>query len=42
MRISLLAKLIFILALYCISDISTKNNILRKVIRKANKAKKIN
>ncbi len=42
MRISLLAKLIFFLALYCISDLSIKNNILKKVIRKANRAEKIN
>jgi len=42
MRISLFAKLIFFLALYCISDLSIKNNILRKVIRKANNAKQIN
>ena len=42
MRISLFAKLIFFLTLYCISDLAIKNNILRKVIRKANNAKKIN
>ena len=42
MRISLFSKLIFFLALYCISDLSIKNNILRKVIRKANNAKQIN
>jgi len=42
MRISLFTKLIFFLALYCISDLSIKNNILRKVIRKANNAKQIN
>ena len=42
MRISLFAKLIFFLGLYCISDLSIKNNILRKVIRKANNAKQIN
>ena len=42
MRISLFAKLIFFLALYCISDLSIKNNILKKVIIKANRAVKIN
>ena len=42
MRISLFAKLIFFLALYCIFDLAIKNNILRKVIRKANNAKQIN
>ena len=42
MQISLLAKLIFFLTIYCISDISIKNNILRKAIKKANKAKPIN
>ena len=42
MRISFFAKLIFFLALYCISDLSIRNNILIKVIRKANNAKQIN
>ena len=42
MQISFFAKLIFFLALYCISDLSIKNNILRKAIRKAKKAKPIN
>ena len=41
MRISLFEKLICFLALYCISDLSIKNNILRKVIKKANNAKQI-
>jgi len=42
MQISSFLKLIFFLALFCISDLSIKNNILKKVIRKANNAKKIN
>ena len=42
MRISLFAKLIFFLALYCISDLAIKNNILRKAIQKAKEAKPIN
>ncbi len=42
MQISLFAKLIFFLALYCISDFSIKKNILRNVRRKAYSAKKIN
>tara|TARA_Y100000589_G_C26650569_1_gene425842 strand:+ start:376 stop:504 length:129 start_codon:yes stop_codon:yes gene_type:complete len=42
MQISFFAKIIFFLALYCISDLSIKNNILNKVIKKANKAKIIN
>ena len=39
MPISFLAKLIFFLALYCISDLSIKNNIKKNLIRKANKDK---
>ena len=42
MKISLFAKLIFFLALYCISDLAIKNNILRRAIKKANNAKPIN
>ena len=42
MKISFFTKLIFFLALYCISDLSIKNNILKKVIRKAKKAKPVN
>ncbi len=42
MQISFFAKLFFFLALYCISDLSIKNNILRKAIKKANSAKPIN
>ena len=41
MQISFFAKLVLFLALYCISDISIKNNILRKVINKANRAKRV-
>ena len=41
MQISFFAKLILFLALYCISDLSIKNNILRKVIIRANRAKKV-
>ena len=42
MKIPFFAKLIFFLALYCISDLAIKNNIIRKAIQKANKAKAIN
>ena len=41
MQISFFAKVIFFLTLYCISDVSIKNNILRKVMNKANKAKRV-
>ena len=41
MQISFFAKVVLFLTLYCISDLSIKNNILRKVINKANRAKKI-
>ena len=41
MQISFYAKVVLFLALYCISDLSIKNNILRKVINRANKAKKV-
>ena len=41
MQISFFAKIVFILAIYCISDLSIKNNIIRKVINRANKAKKV-
>ena len=41
MQISTFAKAIFILTLYAISDLSIKNHILRKAIRKADIAKKI-
>tara|TARA_B100000963_G_scaffold131164_1_gene114395 strand:- start:2331 stop:2459 length:129 start_codon:yes stop_codon:yes gene_type:complete len=42
MQISFFAKLIFFLALCCISDQSIKNNNLRKAIKKANNAKSVN
>tara|TARA_Y100000589_G_scaffold239357_1_gene226850 strand:+ start:176 stop:304 length:129 start_codon:yes stop_codon:yes gene_type:complete len=42
MRISLFAKLIFFIALYLISDLSVKNNFLKKSIKKANKARRVN
>ena len=42
MRISLFAKLILFLAIYSISNLSIKNNILRKAIIKAYRAKQIN
>jgi len=35
MHISFLAKVVLFSALYCISDLSIKNNILRKVINRA-------
>ena len=41
MQISLFTKLVVFLALYCISDLSIKNNILRRVMDRANKAKKV-
>ena len=41
MQISFFAKVVLFLALYCISDLSIKNNILRKVVNKANRAKKV-
>ncbi len=41
MQISIFAKAIFFLTLYAISDLSIKNHILKKAIRKANKARKV-
>jgi len=41
MQISFFAKVILFLTLYFISDLSIKNNILRKVMNRANRAKKI-
>ena len=41
MQISFFAKVVLFLTLYCISDLSIKNNILRKVMNRANSAKKI-
>jgi len=41
MQISFFAKVVLFLTLYCISDLSVKNNILRKVMKRANKAKKV-
>ena len=41
MQISFFAKIVLFLALYCISDLSIKNNIMRKIVNRANKAKKI-
>jgi len=41
MQISFFVKVVLFLALYCISDISIKNNIFRKVMNRANKAKKV-
>ena len=35
------AKVVLFLALYSISDISIKNNIFRKVMNRANRAKKV-
>jgi len=42
MRISLFTKLIFFVALCIISGYSVKNNLLKKSIKKANKAKRVN
>jgi len=41
MQISFFAKLFLFLTLYCISDLSIKNNFSRKVMYRANRAKKI-
>jgi len=41
MQISFFAKVVLFLTLYGISDLSIKNNILRKVMNRANRAKKI-
>jgi len=41
MQISFFAKVLLFLALYFISDISTKNNIFRKLMNRANRAKKV-
>ena len=41
MQISFFAKVVLFLTLCCISDLSIKNNILRKVMNRANRAKKI-
>jgi len=41
MQISFFAKVVLFLTLYCISELSIKNNILRKVMNRANRAKKI-
>ena len=41
MQFSFFAKIVLFLTLYCISDLSIKNNILRKVMNRANRAKKI-
>jgi len=41
MQISFFAKVVLFLTLYCISDLSIKNNILRKVMNRAKRAKKI-
>jgi len=41
MQISFFTKIVLFLVLYCISDLSIKNNILRKVMNKAKRAKKV-
>ena len=41
MQIPILGKLILLFALYCISDLSIKRNILRKAVRRANRARSI-
>jgi len=41
MQISFFAKVVLLLTLYYISDLSIKKNILRKVMNRANRAKKI-
>jgi len=41
MQISFFAKVVLFLTLYCFSDLSIKNNNLRKVMNRAHRAKKI-
>jgi len=41
MQISFFTKVVLFLALYCISDLSIKKNILKKVMIRANRAKKV-
>jgi len=41
MQISFFAKVVLFLTLYCISNLSIKNNILRKIVNRAHRAKKI-
>ena len=41
MQISFFAKGILFLTLYFISDLSVKNNILRKFMNRANRARKV-
>ncbi len=41
MKISFFAKIVLFLTLYCISNLSIKNKILRIVMNRANRAKKI-
>ena len=41
MQISIFAKAIFFLTLYAISDLSIKNHIKKKTVRKANRARKV-
>ena len=41
MQISFFAKVVLFLTLYCISDLSIKNNLLRNVVNRAHRAKKI-
>ena len=41
MQISFFVKLVLFLSIYFISDLSIKNNIIRKLMRRANRAKKI-
>ena len=41
MQISFFAKIVLFFALCCISDLSRKNNIFRKVMNRASSAKKI-
>tara|TARA_B100001248_G_scaffold215697_1_gene170521 strand:+ start:695 stop:820 length:126 start_codon:yes stop_codon:yes gene_type:complete len=41
MQIAFFAKVVLFLALYWISELSIKNNIFRKAINRANRAKKV-
>ena len=41
MQISFFGKIVLFLTIYCISDMSIKNNILRKLVKRANRAKKV-
>ena len=41
MQIQIIARLFFLFALYCISDLAVKKHLLKNEIRRARRAKKI-